>query len=127
MPGPSGASPRFHTIRDRGCGLVRQGLICAEQEADAGAFAQLREQCVGGIQVSGAGIGCVGPDCFIDNLRRFFRIHVEGGFQTIGLLTHLAVAAMADRGRFGGSAVLVGENAAERGRRVDLNVGSERV
>ena len=104
---------------------MRQRLICAEQQPDAGAVAQLRQQRSGGVQVGSVGIGRIGPDCFIDNLCRFFRVHVESGFQSVGLLAGLAVAAMANRGRFGGPAVLVFENAPERGRGIDLSVGSE--
>jgi hypothetical protein len=80
---------------------------------------------VGGVQVGRVGIGGIGPDCFIDNLGRFFRVHVKSGFHAVGLLTDFAVAAMANRGRFGGSAVLVFENAAKRGGGVDLSVRSE--
>src|SRR5208282_398846 len=99
--------------------------MLAEQESDAGAFVQLREQRLGGIQVGSVRIGCVGPNRVIDNLRRFFRVHVESGFHEVGLLADITVAAMADRGRFGGSAMLVLENAAESSGGVNLSVGSE--
>ena len=83
------------------------------------------EQRVGGIQVGGIGIGSVGPNRFIDNLRRFFRVHVESGLHAVGLLTRLAVAGVANCGRFRGPGVLMFKNAPERGRGVDLSVGGK--
>src|SRR5260370_37238318 len=130
-PRRHGAKPHHHTVvsgtgySNLGSGLVRQGLICTEQQPDAGAVAQLRQQRRGGVQVSSIGVGRLGPDRFIDNLCRFFRVHVESSFQSVGLLAGLAVAAMANRGRFGGPAMLVLENAPERGCGVDLSGGSE--
>ena len=105
--------------------LVRQRLICTKQQPDAGAVAQLGQKRGGGVQIGNVGIGRVGPDRFIDNLCRLFSVHMESSFQAVGLLAGLAVAAMANRGRFGGPAVLVFENTPERGRGIDLRVGSE--
>ena len=107
------------------CSLVRQRLMAAEHKPDAGAFVQLRQQRRSGMQVGSIRIGCVGPNRVIDDLRRFFCVHVESGFHEVGLVADIAITVMTDRGRFVCPAMLVFEDALEGGCGVDLGVGSE--
>ena len=104
---------------------MRQRLIGAGQKADAGPFAQLGQQSSRSVQVSSIGVGRVGPHRFIDDLCGFLRVNVQRSFHEVGLLADLTVAGVANGSGFRSSAVLVLEDAAERGCGIDLSVRSE--
>src|ERR1700677_370521 len=80
---------------------VAQRLERANHAGNACALAQLREQRARGIGVSFAGIGRIGPNSVVNNLRRFLYVHVQCRFAYIHTLLEPVIAGLADGSRFG--------------------------
>src|ERR1700681_1968579 len=99
--------------------------MAAKQKANASALLQLRKQSRSGVQIGFVAIGRICPDRIVDDLSGLFGVHVERCFHTVDLLPRIAVAAMADGGRFCGSIVLVVENTAKGGCGIDLSMRGE--
>jgi hypothetical protein len=101
--------------------------MAAKQQADSGASSQLGEQGRGGIKVRLVAVGRVGPNRIINNFRGLFVVHMQSGFQAVGLLARIAIAAMAYRSGFSRPGVLMIENTAEGGFGIDLGMRSKGV
>src|ERR1700719_1432420 len=101
--------------------------MATEQQADTSAPSQLREQSRGSVQIRLVAVGCVGPNRVINNFRGVFVVHMQSGFQAVGLLARIAIAAVAYRGRFSRPGMLMIENTAEGGFRIDLGMRSKGV
>src|SRR5580693_8565584 len=73
----------------------------AEQARDSGALAQFAEQRAGSVCVGLVGVGGIGPDGVVDNLRRFLQIHMQGGFAYVQTVLQAVVTRLADCSRLG--------------------------
>src|SRR5271170_5668764 len=81
--------------------LVTPRMEGAEHAGNSAAFAQFAEQRAGCVGVGLAGIGGIGPDRVVNDLRCFFQIHVQSGFEYIDTLLQAVVTRLANRGWLG--------------------------
>src|SRR5271167_4686048 len=91
--------------------LVASRMEGAEHAGNSGAFAQFAEQRAGCVGVGLAGVGGIGPDRVVNDLRRFFQVDVQGGFVDVGALLQAIVTALADRRRLGALRMVFPERA----------------
>ena len=75
---------------------MRQRLERPQHRGHPRALAQFGQQGVGGILISLARIGSIGPYRVVNDLRGFFQIQVQGSFENVRTLLQALIAGLAD-------------------------------